>query len=335
MFSPFFAASRDPAFPFLPLLKSNVLLLAQKDAQPRPSWLHIGIFLALSMKKHREKYGQTLVFALNVAMAIALNGVFKAYNVNSDYIVSDVKDMVTGVTLSSKENIEKIQRFRDGKLNVLINVNILTEGTDLPKVKTVFLTRPTKSTILMTQMMGRALRGVKAGGTESCYIVSFVDDWQNRIAWVNPERLFIDENADFDQHKQDRYNMGMRLVAIHKMEEFAKIADGTLDGRVARLKFIERIPVGFYKFSYLEQTSNDDDEVVNCDVLVYDCMQKAYIDLFEWLPNADLDNVQEVSQHINDILFTETDRLIGFRKQALLEHLQGKTYGEHIERELP
>ena len=269
--------------------------------------------------ENKDKYGQTLVFALNVDMAFALNAVFKAHGITSDYVVSDVKDAVTGVTLSSKDNAEKIQKFRDGELNVLINVNILTEGTDLPKVQTVFLTRPTKSTILMTQMIGRALRGVKAGGTKDCYIVSFVDDWHNRIAWVNPERLFIDENADFALHDPETRKMAMRLVAIQKIEEFAAIADGTLDERLAQLNFIERIPVGLYKFSYLVPIEDDEDEVINGDVLVYDCMQNAYKELLAWLPGANLQNVDAAAQHISDTLFTETDRLIGYRKQDIID----------------
>lgn len=277
---------------------------------------------------NRDKYGQTLVFALNVDMAIALNAVFKAHGIKSDYVVSDVRDALTGVTVSSKENIEKIKKFREAQelrhngkdyLEVLINVNILTEGTDLPKVQTVFLTRPTKSTILMTQMIGRALRGVKAGGTKECYIVSFVDDWQNRIAWVNPERLFIDENADFVQHDPETRKLAMRLVAIQKIEEFAAIADGTLDERLERLSFIERIPVGLYKFSYLFPLEDDEDAAVNCDVLVYDCMQKSYENLLNWLPSADLQNVDAAVQHVNDTLFTETDRLLGYRKQDIVD----------------
>jgi len=267
--------------------------------------------------ENRDKYGQTLVFALNVDMAIALNALFKERGIKSDYVVSDIRDIATGVTISSKENVEKIQKFRDGKLNVLINVNILTEGTDLPKVQTVFLTRPTKSNILMTQMIGRALRGVKAGGTKDCYIVSFVDDWQNRIAWVNPERLFIDENIDFTQQDLRTRRGPIRLVAIQKIEEFAKIANGTLDESVGRLSFIERIPIGLYKFSYLVPIEDEEDEVVNCDVLVYDCMKEAYNALFEWLPNADLSDVKSAAQHINDIVFTETDRLIGYRKKDI------------------
>ena len=36
--------------------------------------------------------------------------------------------------------------------------------------------------ILMTQMVGRALRGTAAGGTSEAYIVSFVDNWNEHIA---------------------------------------------------------------------------------------------------------------------------------------------------------
>ena len=287
--------------------------------------------------ENKNKYGKTLVFALNVGMAIALNTVFREHGVMSEYVVSSIKDKITGVTLSDKRNSEVIRRFRgdtllkkgettesgiklekdEEPLDVLINVNILTEGTDLPKVQTVFLTRPTKSTILMTQMIGRALRGVKAGGTKKAYIVSFVDDWHNRIAWVNPEQLFIDENIDFNDLNRETRDAAMRLVAISKIEEFAKIADGTLEESVSRLNFIERIPVGLYKFSYLVPTEDDEDEAINCDVLVYDCMHEAFKALFEWLPTADLRNVKSATQHINDILFAETDRLIGYRKKDI------------------
>ena len=66
----------------------------------------------------------------------------------SDYIVSDIRDAVTGVTVSREDNERKLQLYREGKLQVLINVNILTEGVDLPQTKTVFLARPTVSKIM-------------------------------------------------------------------------------------------------------------------------------------------------------------------------------------------
>ena len=55
----------------------------------------------------------------------------------------------------------------------------------------------------MTQMIGRALRGTAAGGTESAYIVSFIDNWNDHIAWVNPESLFTGEN-EFRETETER-----------------------------------------------------------------------------------------------------------------------------------
>jgi ATP-dependent helicase IRC3 len=112
--------------------------------------------------ENREKYKPLLVFAVDIQHAIALNGLFKARKINSDFVVSKIVDANTGATISVKENSEKIKRFRRGELEVLINVEMLTEGIDLPNVQTVFLTRPTTSTILMTQMIGRALRGTES-----------------------------------------------------------------------------------------------------------------------------------------------------------------------------
>ncbi|MCC5911657.1 MAG: DEAD/DEAH box helicase [Clostridiaceae bacterium] len=122
-------------------------------------------FIVNHYSENREKYGQLLVFALNIEHAIALKGLFEKRNIPSEFVVSSLKDPL-GNTVSSKENEEKIRKFREEKINVLINVNILTEGIDLPNAQTVFLTRPTISTILMTQMIGRVLRGEKANGTE-------------------------------------------------------------------------------------------------------------------------------------------------------------------------
>lgn len=88
-----------------------------------------------------EKYGPTIVFALNKAHAIALNKLFnekgKKYGIRSEYIISSVRDMITGITISNEENEQKIEQYRKGEIQVLINVNILTEGTDLPKTHTV------------------------------------------------------------------------------------------------------------------------------------------------------------------------------------------------------
>lgn len=227
-----------------------------------------------------EKYGQTIVFALNKVHAIALNKLFnekgKAYGIRSEFIISEVQDMITGITISNADNERKIEAYRNGEIQVLINVNILTEGTDLPKTHTVFLTRPTVSTTLMTQMVGRALRGLKAGGTKEAYIVSFVDDWNDKIAWVNPETL---TEAEYHEKETlaETQKQQIRLIAISKIEEFARMADAAVDtSALDSTPAIELIPLGMYMLSTLE---------CNHQILVYNSTQNAYQSLIRDLPN--------------------------------------------------
>ena len=231
-------------------------------------------------KAKQDEYGQTILFAVNVIHAIQLTSLFKKAGIKADFIVSSVRDAATGVTISREDNEKKLEDYRNGKLQVLINVNILTEGVDLPKTKTVFLARPTVSSILMTQMVGRALRGTAAGGTSSAYIVSFVDHWNEHIAWVNPESLF-NGNNDFQDNDSERVKRDLRMIAISKIEEFAAILDDAVDTtELEKVPFEKRIPVGMYAFTYLEENGMDH----AYQVMVYDSTQDAYKNLMDSLP---------------------------------------------------
>ena len=225
-----------------------------------------------------KEYGQTIVFAVNINHAIALNKLFSKAGVKSDYIVSDIKDAITGVIISREDNEKKLQQYRDGKLQVLINVNILTEGVDLPQTKTVFLARPTVSKILMTQMVGRALRGTAAGGTAKAYIVSFVDQWNENIAWCNPASLFHGEN-DFEDNEVERTKRQISMIAISKIEEFASMLDDSIDtSALEKVPFEQRFPIGMYAFTYLDGMD------ISYQVMVYDSTKESYEQLMESLP---------------------------------------------------
>lgn len=236
-------------------------------------------------KEKQKEYGQTLVFAVNIAHAIQLKTLFEQAGIKADYIVSSLTISRLLINLT-KENEKKIQAYRDGKLQVLINVNILTEGVDLPQTQTVFLARPTVSTILMTQMVGRALRGVKAGGTANAYIVSFIDNWNEHIAWVNPESLFEGSNDFFDKDPGKRIKRDMMMISVAKLEEFAKILDDTVDTtKLENVPFLERIPLGMYTLSYTENSSDENQDIdYTCEVMVYNSTEKSYQDFINYLP---------------------------------------------------
>ena len=138
--------------------------------------------------KNREKYGKTLIFALNI--------------IHCRFLYKELIDrgINAGIVYSGKEdNSTVINEFRNNKLEVLVNVNIMTEGTDVPDIQTVFLTRPTSSEGLLMQMIGRGMRGTKAQGTEKVNIVDFNDQWSVFNRWLNSEWLILEEMGKDDE----------------------------------------------------------------------------------------------------------------------------------------
>lgn len=69
-----------------------------------------------------------------------------------------------------------IAEFRAGRLRVLTNYGVLTEGFDAPAVRAVYVARPTFSPNLYQQMVGRGLRGPLNGGKDECLIVDVADN---------------------------------------------------------------------------------------------------------------------------------------------------------------
>ena len=285
-------------------------------------------FIVNEYIKNKSKYGKTIVFAINIGHAIALNSLFNEKGIKSDFVVSSLRDGATNATISTEENVKKINSFRDGDLDVLINVNILTEGTDIPNIQTVFLTRPTTSSILMNQMIGRGLRGANAGGTEEAYIVSFIDEWRYKINWINPKQL--EGFGDFISTSGDSRSLKSTLVPIKLIEEFTKFMDKSLKKKIKDYDSMELVPLGSYSFNIFDENINEDEEVIEreCEVLVFNNLRNAYEDLVNNLSyifercNIKNENLSddEITNLINLIYseyFDGYDLTIGFNKSDI------------------
>ena len=111
---------------------------------------------------------RVLVFAATVKHAQVLTAVLVTRSIRSD--------VITGLTPERVRN-RAIRTFisDDEVPMVLVNFGVLTTGFDAPKASAVVIARPTQSLVLFSQMVGRALRGPKAGGTETCEILTVVD----------------------------------------------------------------------------------------------------------------------------------------------------------------
>jgi superfamily II DNA or RNA helicase len=103
-----------------------------------------------------------LIFAINQDHAKDLQRALAARNVSSACVLD--------ATANRSELVEALRR---GQLDALVNVQVLTEGTDIPALNGVVITRPTMSRSLYQQMLGRGSRGPKLGGTERFFLVDF------------------------------------------------------------------------------------------------------------------------------------------------------------------
>ncbi|MDX1963966.1 MAG: DEAD/DEAH box helicase [Pirellulales bacterium] len=117
---------------------------------------------------NKDRYGPTIVFAADALHCVTLAEEFQKAGVRADYVTHNRND--------AQEVMSHYQAKK--KLDVIVNVEMLTEGFDAPHTRTVFIARPTKSETLMTQMVGRALRGKKSNGNDMAYLVTFLDSWK-------------------------------------------------------------------------------------------------------------------------------------------------------------
>ena len=111
---------------------------------------------------------RVLVFAASVEHARVLTAVLVARDIRSN--------VVTGLTPKRvRERAIRTFKSNDEVPMVLVNFDVLTTGFDAPKASAVVIARPTQSLVLFSQMVGRAIRGPKVGGTEACEILTVVD----------------------------------------------------------------------------------------------------------------------------------------------------------------
>ncbi len=239
--------------------------------------------IAQTYVDNRDKYGKTIIFAERWYQCEQIREFLKQRGIKAGAVYSHVEAAAATAKERNKRpkhaNELELDAFRRGELDVLINVRMLTEGTDVPDVQSVFLTRQTTSRILLTQMVGRALRGPEFGGTERAYIVAFHDAWQQTPPFANYELENGGANDDEDAPNQ---RAPLRLISIELVRQLARDIGGN---GLAFGPFTSLIPLGWYATTFDSHPADNDDDVetVRDLVLVFDRDQKAYQDFIAHL----------------------------------------------------
>lgn len=169
----------------------------------------IGPAIEMLANAIKSKVGdrQTIVFTPDCGSASAMATALQSLGCEADYVWGD-----------SPDRADKVRRYKDGDLRILVNCMLFTEGFDAPHTSAIALCRPTKSRALYSQMVGRGTR--LANGKEDCLLVDFA--WlTDSMDLVRPADLFdrttrSDDEGDVLAEMVDAADAPIDLVEASK-----------------------------------------------------------------------------------------------------------------------
>ena len=171
------------------------------------------------IQKRVESKERTLVTTLTKRMAEELTNYLAKIRIKTRYIHSDVETL---------ERVEIMQGLRKGDFDVLIGVNLLREGLDLPEVSLVVILDADKEGFLrsnrsLTQTIGRAARNIN--GKSILYADRITDSMKKTI-----------EETNYRREKQQEFNKVNNIVPrqIEKTLEnaLAKKVDSEIEKKI-------------------------------------------------------------------------------------------------------
>lgn len=144
---------------------------------------------------------QTLCFCVDVEHVHALETTFRKAGIPSAAI--------TGATERERRR-EILHDFSRGRIKVVTNCMVLTEGYDESSVEGIILARPTRSSLLYTQMVGRATRLHE--GKEKAVIIDMVDITKDHGLVTLPGLFGLSDKFDLEGHTTNEVRKALDWV---------------------------------------------------------------------------------------------------------------------------
>ena len=148
---------------------------------------------------------QTLCFCVDVAHVHSLAGAFNKAGIRAAAVSGDMDRF---------ERARALEDFSAGRIQVLTNCMVLTEGYDEPTVEGIILARPTKSALLYTQMIGRGTR--LHPGKENVTIVDIVDVTREHSLTTLSSLFGLSEKFDLEGCTTDEAEKAIRWVESNR-----------------------------------------------------------------------------------------------------------------------
>lgn len=150
-------------------------------------WERNLIIVDQTIKCVNDGHRRIILFAASVDSANYISSMLNLEGIKSLLITSKTSSDLRSTL------INKFKSDSDEAM-VLCNYGVLTTGFDAPKTTAAIIARPTKSLVLYSQMVGRALRGTAMGGTDTADILVLVDlNLPGSDSVINSFRQWTDE----------------------------------------------------------------------------------------------------------------------------------------------
>lgn len=219
-------------------------------------------------KKGKDTYGPTIMFAADTLHAQTLAHELQKAGIDADY-----------VDYSRKDAQAIMERYRtERKPQVLVNVEMLTEGFDAPHTRTVFIARPTRSHGLVAQMVGRALRGKQSGGNEYAHLVTFRDTWEQFD--VLDAEYVLREAEDIEQPVTPVTPTQLVVIPPELVREAYRILQSNVRGQLTGV--FQCLPHSWYAWNEAFE-----DDQLRRSVMVFDHQLSGYEALLAAYPTSE------------------------------------------------
>lgn len=301
---------------------------APKELNPNNSFGQTVIFVK-SREVARLLWSKFLARDIDCGISISTDGNndLTQYKNLQDYIERIKENMKNRKDKAlSSDQIVKIyeERYAKNILPVIVSVDKFKEGVDVPKTQTVFIARDSSTEISVTQMVGRALRGVLQGGTSEAYLVEFEDEQLNKILWEVPER---DNLEDF--LKKHSILLGMQVTAGNIASKGLNMIDlEALNALIANNAKVSDIIKNLCDYMPMQSSPADEgdliipNEVIRIDIPIgYVTFGQRY--LLVWNKTKDL--IQVILNTLNSLGVNDLRKLwdeYGISATSLRQHIQ-------------
>ena len=148
--------------------------------------------------------------AMDEKAIVFASGVRHAENLALSFRQASVEAEIILGTTPYEVRQDILARFATGQLKVIVNVGVLTEGFDEPSVQAIILAKPTRSTLLYTQIVGRGTRLHES--KTNCKIIDIADTTKGKKPIGLPTLLGLP--PDFDLQGQSLTDVAKKFEEL-------------------------------------------------------------------------------------------------------------------------